>query len=360
MTPKQRVMTALEHRVPDRIPTFDAFWPEFRDVCVRELSLDPDVDLAAHFGIDIRIAAADETPFPTRTEVLLDDGQVQRTRNGWGRVSESLRGAFFSRELDVAVREKRDLDRLAFDSPLLDSRYAGFLRNVAAWRDQYCVFCKTGGPYLRTTYLRGEVNFLTDIAADPAFARALADRVADHITEIGLESLKRGQLYDTGLWIYDDMGNNRQPMMSPASFERVFLPAYRRMIRAFKRAGARIVVLHSDGNVGPLLDMLVDAGIDGLNPVEPRAGLHLPSLKERYGTSLALIGGMCNSHVLPEGPVAAIEDQAREIVAAARAGGVVIGAHSIGPDIPVAHYLAYRRVLAREGDFASQDAQVAR
>ena len=352
MTPQQRVMATLEHRPPDRLPRFDSFWEEFRQPCTRQLGLAANADLADYFNIDIAIAIADETPFPTRREILRQDGGKKVERDGWGRVIETVEGAFFYRELEVAVQEKKDLDRLVFDAPALDQRYAAFMRQVESQRRKRCVFCKTGGPYLRTTYLRGEVNFLTDIAGDPDFAQALADRVADHIIQIGLESLARGQLYDTGLWIYDDMAYNLQPMMSPAAFERIFLPAYRRMVCAFKRAGAAKVILHSDGNIAPLLDMLVDAGIEGINPVEPRAGLHIPTLKTRYGDKLSLIGGMCNSHVLPQGPREAIGAQAREIIEVAGDGGVVIGAHSIGPDIPVEHYLHYHRTVEEEGAFS--------
>ena len=186
-----------------------------------------------------------------------------------------------------------------------------------------------------------------DIAQDPAFAKAMADRVADHITEIGKESLRRGNLYDTGLWIYDDMAYNHGPMMSPASFERIFLPAYKRMVGAFKAAGACKVILHSDGNIAPVLDMLMEAGIDGINPVEPRAGLHIPSLKAKYGDALSLIGGMCNSHVLPSCTKAEIENQAQEIIEAGSNGGVIIGAHSIGPDIPVQNYVFYHETVMR-------------
>jgi hypothetical protein len=70
MTSKERVLAALDHRPPDRIPTFDSFWDEFQQECVRELGLPTDVDLSEYFGTDIRIAVADETPFPTRREVL--------------------------------------------------------------------------------------------------------------------------------------------------------------------------------------------------------------------------------------------------------------------------------------------------
>jgi uroporphyrinogen decarboxylase len=190
-----------------------------------------------------------------------------------------------------------------------------------------------------------------DIAGDPSFAKALADKVADHITEIGTESLRRGNLYDTGLWIYDDMGNNLQPMMSPDSFDKIFLPGYKRMVQAFKEAGAAKVCLHSDGNILPLLEMLMDAGIDGINPVEPKAGLHIPTLKGKYGKKLAYIGGMCNANVLPRGTREEIETQARDIIEVAKDGGVAIGAHSIGPDIPVQNYMHYHRTVMKEGIF---------
>jgi len=352
MTSTDRVMAALQHRAPDRIPTFDSFWTEFREQAIGELGLPADVDLADHFNIDIAIAIADETPWPTGARTLRRDGDITVKRDGWGRVLETRRDTFFYRELETSIRGPADLERAVFDAPDLNQRYAGFARQVeAARRAGRCVFCKTGGPFLRTTFFRGETDFLIDIARDWQFARALADRVADHIIQLGLESLRRGQLYDTGLWIYDDMAYNDAPLFSPASFERVFLPAYRRMVAAFKGAGAAKVVLHSDGNIGSILDMLIDAGIDGYNPVEPKAGMWIPDLKEKYGDRLALIGGMCNSHVLPLGPAEAIRDQARAIIEAGRDGGVMIGAHSIGPDIPVEHYVAYWETVRDEGGY---------
>lgn len=347
MESRERVMAALEHRAPDRIPKFDSFWAEFSSRARSELALPQDTDLDDHFDIDITIAVADETPFPTQARVISRDGDELIRRDGWGRVVRERAGAYFSEVLDAPVKRKRDIDRLTFDPPAMDARYTDFLKVVGANRDKRAVFCKTGGPFLRTSFLRGKVEFLMDIAGDPTFATALADRVADHIIEIGVESLRRGDLCDTGLWMYDDMAHNLQPFPSPSAFERVFLPAYRRMVRAFKDAGAAYVILHSDGHIAPLLDMLVDAGVDGINPVEPKAGMHLPTLKARYGERLSFIGGMCNSQTLPFGSPDEIRRQAREIIEVASDGGVVIGAHSIGPDIPVANYVAYHKAVVQ-------------
>lgn len=350
MTSKERVMNTLDHRLPDRIPKFDSFWEEFQEKCFRELNLSDKTNLADYFNIDIAIVVANETPFSTRTETITSDSKTRTYRDGWGRIIRTRSGGYFYEELDFIIKDRKDLDKIEFDSPYLDSRYRGFDAEKFQ-SDRRCVFCKTGGPYIRSSFIRGKTNFLMDIADEPSFAKALADRVAEHITEIGKESLRRGNLYDTGLWIYDDMGGNRQPMMSPDSFEEVFLPGYKRMVRAFKEVGAAKVCLHSDGNIVPLLDMLIDAGIDAINPVEPKARLHIPTLKAKYGNKLAYIGGMCNAHVLPRGTREEIEAQALEIIEVARDGGVAIGAHSIGPDIPVQNYMYYHKFVMKEGVF---------
>ena len=57
------------------------------------------------------------------------------------------------------------------------------------------------------------------------------------------------------------------------TFEKILLPVYHSMVCAYKDAGAKYVFLHSDGDIRPLVDMLVEAGIDGLNPLERRAGM---------------------------------------------------------------------------------------
>lgn len=202
-----------------------------------------------------------------------------------------------------------------------------------------------------TAFLRGEEAFLADMASDPGFARSLIHKVAAHLLSIGKESLRRGGLYGTGIWIYDDMACNQGPMMSPKTFEKLFLPVYACMIAELKACGSAKVCLHSDGNIEPLLDMLVGAGVDAIHPVEPRVGLSMRLLRERFGRRLALIGGMCNSDVLPNGPADRIKRETRDIIELAREGGIIIGSHSIGPDVPVSHYLAYDEVVRNEGVF---------
>lgn len=232
-----------------------------------------------------------------------------------------------------------DPDTLVFESPHAEGRYDGYLAAVAHARAKgRCVFAKTGGPYLRTMNLRGVEQWLIDLAEDPGWAYALAERVTDHLTAVGVEALRRAGLGETGIWIYDDIASNRGLMVSPRTYERIFAPLMARMVSAYRAAGARHVALHSDGNVLPVLDLLVDLGIDTLNPVEPKAGLDVVALREQYAGRLAFVGGLDNAGVLPSGDRARIRAHVQRCAEAARRGGIVIGSHSIGPDIAVADY----------------------
>ena len=348
MTSQERVLTAFAFKPPDRIPRFDSFW-EFPPEWARRIG--PLEALS-----DIMIVVPDEGAFPTRARVLKEeDGWTYRV-DAWGRTVRDKAGTWFSETLDVPIPDGVDPDTVAFDRVDLDTRYSrggteqGALDRLGREKETYCVFGKTGGPYLRTTFVRGEEQFLTDIAADPPLARALADKMADHLIGVAREQIRRWSLHDTGVWIYDDMAGNKGPMFSPASFEKVFLPAYRRMVKEYKAAGAKYVLLHSDGNILPILDMLVDAGIDGLNPLEKRAGMDAREIRRRYPRQI-LTGGMCNTDTLIRGPVERIEEETRDLIEMGRDGGFVIGTHSISPEIPIEFFEAYHRTCLKYGRF---------
>ena len=336
---RERVHHAFAFQRPDRIPRFDGFW-EY-PAAWRERLGNPD-DLS-----DIEIWAPNEGAFCTRERLVKDEGASKIRVDTWGATARENTGAYFAETLAVAIPAGTDPDTIDFDPADLASRF-GPARDARA--STRAVFGKTGGPYLRTTYVRGETQFLMDIAGDPPLARALADKMADHLAAVGVEAIRRWHLDDFGMSIWDDMAFNQAPMFSPDQFERIFLPGYRRMIQAYKEAGAPSVFLHSDGNIMPILDMLVDAGIDGLNPLERRAGMD-PSLIRKKFPRLVLIGGMDNTDTLVHGPIERIEAEARALIDMGRDGGLIIGTHSVSPEISLENFTAYDRCCRTYGDF---------
>ena len=134
-----------------------------------------------------------------------------------------------------------------------------------------------------------------DLAGDEAYARELAGLLTRHLTAVGVESLRLGGERLSGIWIYDDIGANAGPMVSPRTFERVFLPLMAEMVSAYKEAGADFVVFHSDGNILPLVDMLVRRGTHPAHRAR--------RTDTRFGSAgrLALIGGWQISPCLADG-----------------------------------------------------------
>ena len=347
---EERVLKACAFEQPDRIPRFDEFWGELPKSWREQLG--PAADSS-----DVEIWVPHEAAFPTRARHLKEEGGYVYEVDEWGRTLRRREGAYFAQTLEVPLPPGVDPDSVQFDPPDMENRFlkgsrAETLEALSKARARYCVFAKTGGPFLRTSWVRGEEQFLADIAQDPALARALADKVCDHLTAIGIEALRRWSLQDTGIWIFDDMAYNEGPMFHPRAFERILLPAYRRMISRYKEAGARYVFLHSDGDIRLLLDMLIDAGIDGINPVERRANMDVVALRKRY-PKLVLAAEMDNSGTMIQGPVERIRAEAREIIGVGRHGGVII-CGSLSPDMPPAHFLAYHETCVSESDFSGQ------
>lgn len=351
----QRVLTACEFKRPDRIPRYDSFWA-YPEPWKRRFGKPEDLT-------DISVWCPDESPFPTRARLLKEEGGYIYEVDCWGRTVRHRPNAFFVETIGVAMPTGTDIDALHFDPPDMDCRYLRDTENSVVYasiaevnralehdKQRHCVFGKTGGPYLRSTYLRGESEFLMDMATDPNLARAIADAMADHLTAIAKEQIRRWDLGSTGIWICDDMAYNRGPMFSPRQFENVLLPAYRRMIKAYKEAGAKYVFFHSDGDIRSLVDMLVDAGIDGLDPLERRAHMNIVELRKRY-PKLVLSGGMCNTHTLRNGTQEEIKAEAREIIDLGRDGGVIIGVNAVNDDMPMDNYMIYHETCLTYGDY---------
>jgi len=348
MTSEERVLTAFQFQRPDRIPVMNGFWsypPEWK----------------ARFGdpvllSDIHLFVPREGAFPLNARPIKEEQGWKYAQDEWGRLIRTREDTYFSEVIEAPLKGNIELRSVAFDPPSLDVRYymgktqEQFDNSIAEQKNRCCLFIKTGGPYLRTSFMRGETEFLMDMAGDPGLARELAEKVGSHITEIGVEALRRTKLFETGIWIYDDMAFNKGPMFSPEAFEQIILPAYRKMLKAYRAAGAKYIMLHSDGDIRPLLDMLIDAGIDGINPVERRAGMLIPELRRKY-PKLILTGGMCNSETLINGPVSKIEAEAREIIDTGRNGGIVIGTHSISPEVPIENFAAYLNICRTYGLF---------
>ncbi|MFW6457616.1 MAG: uroporphyrinogen decarboxylase family protein, partial [Planctomycetota bacterium] len=125
--------------------------------------------------------------------------------------------------------------------------------------------------------------------------------------------------------IAEDIGGKKGLLFSPDWLRRHFIPALKMLTRPLRRAGIK-AIFHSDGNVMDILDDLVEAGIDGLHPIEPMAGMDIARVQKRYGEQLVLVGNVDCGRLLPMGRSRDIRRAVRKCKrAAGRSGGHFVG-----------------------------------
>jgi uroporphyrinogen decarboxylase len=353
MNATERILRTVRFERPDCTPIWT---PGFDSVFVERWRNWKGVGNHVHpldfYRNDVAILIGDECFFPSQAGLLHHKDGHEISNNGWGCIIRSQPDTYFFEVLSRALTEPTNLDRLEFETTALPARYAELDVQVQQARGAgRCAFSKVGGLYIRSHFLRGEDKLLLDMVDDEAFCNALFDRVTEHLTAMALETLKRTQTYETGLFVYDDMAGMNGPMFSPSMFARYFLPRYHKLIACCRAAGCRHVYFHSDGNVLPLLDLLIEAGFEGINPLEPRCCGSLVDLHKKYGHQLILIGGLCNTRILPHNDPREIKTHLRPLWELARSGGVILGMASVPAEMPPAAY-DYALRLIDEWDHA--------
>lgn len=347
MDKRSRIQAAFSFEATDRIPRYEIFLPEYAALFRARYGLPDGYDLHSFYDrVDIGTVLSDQRgPLYGRCETVSDDGDERVVRDSWGRLLILRRSAYFEKVLDVALKDKSDLDGLAFGDPTPAEMAEMYRKWADGARGKFAPVSGVLGLFMGSYRMRGECDYLMDLAGDPGFCRELAGRLAEFIGPCGVAAAEATDTRDTAVWVYDEFASTNGPLFSPKAFETIFHPIYKRMIAGWRAAGIRNVVLHCDGNCAPFLDMLVDAGFNGLQGIAPSTGMWLPDVRRRYGRKLVLIGGMCNIHTLTRGTPAEIRRQAEELVETARGGGVILGTHSIDGDVPVENYNLYSSVL---------------
>ena len=319
---------------PDRVPFDTPFiFPGFREKWARWKKVPPE-SLEDYYGLDVCEVEADHSPRPALARVVSESDGERVFVDGFGQVHREKTGSLGVWEvLDVAIKEKRDLDRFEFEPADDGRRYARMLEAYQAAEDRYWVRAKVGGPYSRSKRLRGEADFLMDLVTDEPFARELVRRVTDLMIAVGVESIRRLNL-KTAVHVHDDFASVKAPMFSPRVYERVFLPAMARMCDSFHAQGVK-VIYGGEGRTIDVLPALIDAGVDALTCLEPRAGMDAVALREKLGDRVVFFGSMCNTIVLPKGSKDDIRDMVLRHMKFARRGRSIVGpSHSVSDEVP--------------------------
>ena len=118
----------------------------------------------------------------------------------------------------------------------------------------------------------------------------------------------------------DDTALKNTTMLNPKYHRELIIPAYKQAVQILKKAG-KYVCFHSDGFTEPYFDGLIEAGFSGVESLEPMAGMNLKHLKEAYGDKLCLIGNIDVSQLLPYGSKDDVVNAVKKCIRNAGVGG---------------------------------------
>ncbi len=401
MTPRERVLAALEHREPDRVPVDFSGHRSSGIAAIAyarlraHLGLEPrpvrvydpiqqvaivDEDVLDRFGVDaIELGRGFALEDEHWVDWTLPDGtlcQMPRwaapERQGGQWVLRSRTGRVLGRMPDGALYFEQTYWPF-FDGPedlgALGDAFAECMwtavaappgplaagpdgaRRLAAGarrlreRTDRAVVALFGGNLLECgQFLYRMDGFLMLLAGEPRRAEAFLDR----LVEFHLANLERflgavGPYVDVVLF-GDDLGMQTGPQMSPAMYRRFFKPRHSVLWHRAKELADVKVMLHSCGGVRPILGDLIEAGLDAINPVQITcAGMDAAELKAAFGRDLTFWGGGCDTReVLPHGTPAEVAAHVRRQVETLRPGGgfVFQQVHNILADVPPENVVA--------------------
>ncbi len=150
----------------------------------------------------------------------------------------------------------------------------------------------------------------------------------------------------------DDYASTERPLMSPATFRELMFPGVKKVFAAFKEAGL-MTIKHTDGNISPLLEMIVDIGMDCLDPIDPISGMDIGDMKRRYGDRFAMKGNVDCAHTLTFGSMDAVVEETKNVIRkAGRGGGLIVSSsNSIHSKVKPQNYLAMVNTIRAYGKY---------
>ena len=377
MTHRERVLAALNHQEPDRVPLDIAgtkcttlhrvayqnlitqlglparpgmIWDPMQQAVL------PEEDVLQYFDVDTRsIWAGAPDGFKPR------DLGPDFYEDEWGVVRFCPKGGYYF-DLHKCPLEgdptMEDLERFPWPDPDDPGRVRG-LRERAEylhWKTDYTVVLNLGATLLHTSqYLRGLESWFMDLALRPDFMHALLDKILDvHVRTIRNVLREIGGQNIDVVFIADDLTADTGPMFSPASYREFLKPRLKQIIGAIREFSEAKILYHCCGAAHYFIDDLVESGVDAINPVQTSAqGMDPAQLKVRFGGRVSFWGGIDTRRVLNHGTPENVRAEVHRVIRALAPGGgyVVNFVHNAQPDVKPENIVAMVNAVREFGHY---------
>lgn len=246
-----------------------------------------------------------------------------------------------------------------YDTPAyLNKRYedlAAKARELNENTDYLLVGFFGGHIFQAAQYLRGFEAFLMDLLLHEKLARALLEKLVEaNINRFERFASTFGK-YVQVVEFQDDLGMQDRPLLSPQLYRSMIKPYHKRLFEFAKSKTDAYLLLHTDGAVAPFISDFIEMGVDVLNPVQVSAtGMGSSKLKREFGDDISFWGGGCESQTtLPFATPDVVKDSVkRQIEELAPGGGFVFGSiHNIQAGVPAQNIVAMFEAAQEYGHY---------
>ena len=407
MTSRERILTTLEHREPDRVPVDLGAWPEtgimavaysnfkeylgIREGSIRVYDLfqqvaQPEEQVLKRIGADavflfneprrwisgeLTDGTACEVPdvidfvnrAPFIPKTMADGSKVIMDEEGTVLFTMGMGGEYYNlvyRPL-AGLKDARDIENYPWpdpDDPEIDRRIER-LRHKAEHLYKSTDFVLTldsgGSAFEIPSWYRGNEQFLIDLVADRKLAETLIDSYLESQMGVFEKTIEAVGKYVHIVEITDDLGMQQSPMISPDLYRSLIKPRQRKMCDFIRSKTDAYIYLHSCGSIAEFVPDFIEMGVDILNPIQVSAnGMDTGELKREFGEELVFWGGGCDTQrVLPFGsPEDVKEEVKRRLDDLAPGGGFVFcQVHNIQANITPQNIMAMYEAVDEFGSY---------
>ncbi len=345
MNSRERILTTINHAEPDRVPmdfhgnesVLQRLHNDFGTSSHRELLMRLRSDIVDLRGV---VDPVYKGPIPFSR----DTGNGIR-ENYWGWRQQKVQTATGIEDcfVDFILSEAEKIEELEnhhWPSPDWFD-FTDFSFRLKDWSD-FAVMATGASLFQHPTFLRGLETLLMDMSAEPEIAHWLINKFADYYLAYFDKMFTAAPGQIDILRIADDMGTQRGLLCSSNMFNDYFKSGLRNLVDMAHSHGVK-VMFHSCGAILPLIDNIIEIGVDILDPLQAAAiGMDPKVLKVNYGDRICLHGGICTQHLLPNGSVdEVINEVNNRLQIFAPGGGYILApCHILQSDVPTSNIMA--------------------
>jgi uroporphyrinogen decarboxylase len=356
MRSKERVLMAINHQEPDRVPLDFAANPDVVEALCHKLGIEIDRPFYSHcydfpeallqrLRVDLRVVRADYIGPPLAS---FDDGShmdrlgILRAKEGYP-IGHPLSGAKTVAEIEAYPWPDPD----AFDY----EHYAEQCERV----EDYAVCGGDWCPFFTWAHtLMGTEEFLTAMFDRPELVHAVLGRLVDYYCETSRRMFEAAKGRIDIFFMGDDYGTQIGPFISPRHFRKFIVPQLKRLYDLAKSYGLK-VMQHTCGSVRAILPDLITAGMDILDPIQVRAkDMDVRALKRDFGDRISFHGSIDIQHTMPKGTSEDVRQEVLDrLTYIAPGGGLIIsGSHHYLHDIPLENIITVYNTVFEYGGYA--------